>query len=175
MTHLENLYAKAVSTPGNINEHLPTLRRLSSQCEEVAEFGVEHGNSTVALLAGQPRRLTSYDIRAQPAPDLLRYVAGRTEFRYVIGDSLTVDMEPVDLLFIDSLHTEEQLTGELTRHAGNVRRWIVLHDTVAFGESGENGRPGLLPALREFIREHREWVVAEIYGNNNGLIVLERR
>lgn len=175
MVHLEELYAKAVATPGNINEHLPTLRRLSSRCDAVTEFGVEHGNSTVALLSGQPKRLTSYDVKQQTAPDLLRYVAGRTQFEYIIADSLKVTIDETDLLFIDSYHTSEQLEKELNLHSRNVRRWLALHDTVTFGETGENGNPGLLYALRQFIYDRREWFVVEIYGNNNGLIVLERR
>ena len=50
-------------------------------------------------------------------------------------------------------HTADQLTRELQRHAGKVRQRIVLHDTQIFGERGEDGGPGLLVALRAFLRE----------------------
>jgi hypothetical protein len=49
-----------------------------------------------------------------------------------------------------------------------------LHDTHAYGAIGEDGGPGLLHAVREWLREHPDW--AEVYraDNNNGLMVLER-
>jgi hypothetical protein len=78
------------------------------------------------------------------------------------------------MLFIDSRHTAEHLWGELLRHAPQVRRWIVLHDTVIFGETGEDGGPGLLPAVRRYLRDHPEWTVKSHARNNHGLMVLTR-
>lgn len=49
---------------------------------------------------------------------------------------------------------------------------MVLHDTVTFGENGEDGGPGLLPGLRRFLREHSNWSVMQHFDNNNGLTVL---
>jgi len=70
--------------------------------------------------------------------------------------SLSVDIASCDLLFIDTRHTADQLTWELQRHAGKVRQRIVLHDTQILGERGEDGGPGLLVALRAFLREFPE-------------------
>jgi len=172
---LEQLYFRACTTPGNIHEHLPTLRRLSSGSRQVIEFGVEHAISTTAMLAGQPGKLTSYDLRPSPETESLRAVAGRTEFDFRTGDSLTIDPEPCDLLFIDSLHTEAQLRVELNRHAADVGRWIVLHDIISFGWVGEHGQPGLMQAVIGFLRHNHVWQIAEVFTNNNGLLVLERR
>ena len=49
---LAEQYERARSTPSDINEHCETLRRLASECEHATEFGMRHGVSTVALLAG---------------------------------------------------------------------------------------------------------------------------
>jgi hypothetical protein len=45
---------------------------------------------------------------------------------------------------------------------------------VIFGENGEGGQPGLLPALRRFLGEHPEWTVKKHYRNNNGLMILTK-
>jgi|KBSSwiStaDraftv2_1062776.scaffolds.fasta_scaffold174202_2 hypothetical protein len=39
-------------------------------------------------------------------------------------------------LFIDTWHVCEQLETELSRHSVRVRRYLVMHDTVTFGEVG---------------------------------------
>ena len=106
--------------------------------------------------------------------ELLKSRQGATAFSFVQGDSLSVDIEPCDLLFIDTRHTAAQLTAELERHAGNVRRRIVLHDTQIFGERGEDGGPGLLVALRAFLKAHPEWSVIYHTQVNHGLTVISR-
>jgi hypothetical protein len=172
---LEELYQLAAETPSDINEHCPKLRELSAQCEHVTEFGMRRGVSTVALLAGQPGRMISYDLNGpDPMTDTLKTRQGETEFSFVQGDSLVVDIGETDLLFIDTKHTADQLWSELDRHASKVRRWIVLHDTQIFGERGEDGGPGLLPALRRFVNARPEWSVIYHTQANHGLTVLSR-
>ncbi len=172
LTSLGDWCIHAAITPSDINEHVPKLQELSSQCEHVTEFGMRHGVSTVALLTGQPKRFVSYDLNRSAEVDVLAKFAGKTEFSFVAGNSLQVDIEQTDLLFIDTLHTADQLYGELRRHSGKVRRWIVLHDTETFGEHGEGGGPGLLPALRRFLQESPRWSVLSHAANNNGLTVV---
>lgn len=168
---IDELYARAASTPSDINEHCPKLKELAGRCRHVTEFGMRHGVSTVALLAGRPQRLVSYDLVHDPIADVL---AEWPEFEFRVGDSTEVDIEHTDLLFIDTKHTADQLWRELTRHSHRVRRWIAMHDTVTFGEHGEDGGPGLLHALKKFLRTHSEWRVVYDAKNNNGLTVIER-
>ncbi len=53
-------------------------------------------------------------------------------------------------------------------------RYIALHDTQIFGEHGEDGGPGLLPALRRFLKERPEWSVVYHSEANHGLTVIGR-
>jgi len=46
----------------DIREHLDTLREYASRCNSVTELGVRWVVSTWALMAGRPKRLTSFDI-----------------------------------------------------------------------------------------------------------------
>jgi hypothetical protein len=96
------------------------------------------------------------------------------DYGFVLGDTLKVDIEPTELLFIDTLHTYGQLKGELDRHAGKVKKWIILHDTETFGIKSEiEGESGLWPAVEEFLAAGG-WKIVERRTNNNGLTVLER-
>lgn len=185
---LETRFLHAVATPSDINEHLILLRELAAQCEHVTEFGLRGGGgSTVALLAGQPLQFVSWDVNPfsivqQNVLDLLT-MQGRTRFQPRCGSTLEIITEPTDLLFIDTLHTREQLWAELKRHADpavrpvSVRKFIAFHDTVTFGDVGEDGsQPGLLDAILFFQRKWTLplWSLRENRKNNNGLIVLER-
>lgn len=171
---LATLYDKAVTEPSDINEHCPKLRELASQCDRVTEFGMRHGVSTVAILAGQPKRFVTYDQNSDPIFERLHNVQGKTLFQFQAADILQIDIDETDMLFIDTRHTRDQLTAELARHAGKVSRWIVLHDTQIFGETGEDGGPGLLVGLREFMTAHPEWSVVYHTQANHGLTVISR-
>jgi len=171
---LEERYTLATQTVTDIHEHLPVLRALASQVEHVTEFGVRHGVSTTALLAAHPAVLRSYDIQDRAVAASLAPLAGRTDFRFAVGDTKAIDIEATDLLFIDTLHTYDQLKAELARHAAKARRWIVLHDTTTFATKGMESDPrGLWPAVEEFLADGT-FVLKERRENNNGLTILER-
>lgn len=57
--------------------------------------------------------------------------------------------------------------------AGTCQR-IVLHDTRIFVERGEDGGPGLLVALRAFLRQFLKWSVVYHTQANHGLTVISR-
>jgi hypothetical protein len=171
---LAERYQAACATPSDINEHLPTLHELAKDCRHVTELGTRFGNSTLALLAAQPKRLVCYDLVRFPQVDQLQALAGETEFVFHQEDALRADIEETDLLFIDTFHAYEQLKEELRRHAAKARRYIVLHDTTTFGEKGETeGQRGLWPAVEEFLAEG-SFRLKQRFTNNNGLAVLER-
>lgn len=177
-------------TPSDINEHLPTLTRYASLCDRVTEMGVRWCTSTWALLAGRPRTMVSYDVRECPETTKVAAEARRygVRFSFVMADDLQVEIEETDLLFIDTLHTYYQLTSELNMHSGKVRRFIIVHDTVSFGEEDERplwapspqqdlGRQGLMTAVLDFLESERGscWEIGERFLNNNGLVVLRRK
>jgi hypothetical protein len=106
------------------------------------------------------------------------------DFQFVLGNTLEIDIEQTDLLFIDTWHAYQQLKGELAKHHSKVNKYIVLHDTSNFefqdetsyeewGWKGEN--KGIWPAVEEFLQERTEWELHERYTNNNGLTILKRK
>lgn len=171
---VEEWYGATCSLKSDINEHLPTLREWAAKSDVVVELGTRHCVSTVALVAGARERVLSVDIEKRKEVDRL-VEAADGKFEFVQGDSRTVEIPECDGLFIDTLHTADQIHAELTRHSPRVRHWIACHDTVSHGETGEGGDPGILPALRRFLNDNREWTVVRHDKNNNGLMILSRK
>lgn len=182
----EMMFLEACTGPSDIHEHLPLLKQLASACDHVTEMGMRWGTgSTVAFLAAQPKTLVSWDfdlkaIVSQRVADL-NSVRGKTDFQPRVGDTRLITTEPTDLLFIDTWHTAKQLQAELERHVSpledRVRKYLVFHDTVTFGDKGEDDSvPGLRAVIRWFQREQAFplWQLVEDRKNNNGLVVLSR-
>ena len=169
-------YIDAVNTPCDINEHLPLLNMLAKLSNHVTEFGVRRGISTKAWF-NNPVIVRAYDIEAYPeAVELFEHAAkANKDAKLIIQNTLAIEnFEPTDLLFIDTFHVYYQVVGEL-KYAPMVRKFIAFHDTVTFGNTGEIGGKGILPAIHEFLDKNKEWVIMEHRTNNNGLMVLARR
>lgn len=171
MSDIESLYAIAESKSSDIRAHVPRLRRLATGAKRVVEFGTRTGVSTTAFAASGAEVVT-YDIAATHESHSLCEAAPNV--RQVIADTLTLDTIPdCDLLFIDTLHCAAQVAAEL-RHADKVSRFIAFHDTTTFGTIGDDGGPGIMVAVREFLVANPEWSERERFTDDNGLLILER-
>ena len=158
----------------DIHEHIPTLLALSGSCSQIVELGVCLGTSTLAFLAGGCDKLDSWDIDKTHMVEKIERAAG-DKWTFHHESSLEATIPQCDMLFIDSLHTREQLAGELFRFHHRVRDRIVMHDTDEFGERGQDGGPGLRMALIDFLLEHpAEWRIEDHFANNHGLTLLRR-
>lgn len=171
---IEEKYKLLCATASDINEHLPTLKKYAEECPVIVELGVRYIVSTWAFLAGKPKQLISVDI-AHPSTfgaDVME-VYGATadvgiDFIFIEKSSLDITLPEHDLLFIDTLHTYDQLSKELALHHAKPRKYIIMHDTNLQGEAG------MQLAVNEFLDAHPEWAVKEHFLNNNGLTVLHR-
>lgn len=177
---LEEEYKILCDRHSDINDALPALRHYASLCRTVTEFGIRDVVSTVALLAAQPERLTSYDIGLNlPRLEYVHSLRGRTDFTYHKGDTLQIEIEPTDLLFIDTLHTYRQLSLELIRHAGKVVQYLIFHDTIGFRFVDEvptfPAPQGLWPAIEEMMNRERCWEIVFELKSGFGLTVLKRK
>jgi hypothetical protein len=180
MITLEEIYEIKCTTPSDINEHLPTLRRIAGDCDHVTEMGVRWVVSTYALMAGKPKQLISYDIESVErwgySIEQLTELAkdNGVEFSFVVADTTDVEIKETDFLFIDTYHVYDQLKKELALHGNKARKYLGFHDTTTFAEVGEHNQKGLWPAIEEFMVENPHWVVYERHINNNGLTILKR-
>lgn len=174
---LQQMFDYCVNTPIDIHEHMHTLRKYASECEHITEFGTRFVISTYGFMAGKPTKLLTYDLT--PHYNIWQAAAiakeNNIEFGFMERDTTKVEIEPTDLLFIDTEHSYRQLTKELALHADKVRKYMIFHDTVSYGYVNEDGTPGgLMPAINEFLERDKTWVVKEKFDNCNGLLVLEK-
>mmetsp|Transcript_31639 Transcript_31639/g.94227 ORF Transcript_31639/g.94227 Transcript_31639/m.94227 type:complete len:258 (-) Transcript_31639:65-838(-) len=215
--HLLSLYLAVEYGRRDISEHASTLRLFASRCRVVSELGVARGASTWALMLGlhdaedegarggasgpwgerAPRVHLAYDAQPFVHQGRARQIAAALGIRYRFqqADSLELELEESDLLFIDTFHAYPQLRRELRRHAPRVRRYIILHDTTVDANVSECRRSldidcaslaaklgctmdevhrGLWPAVQELLAEAPEWRLLRRYEHNHGLTVLHR-
>lgn len=160
-------------------EHMPLLRLLCHN-KRVVELGSRYGTSTLAILSALPAWLKSYDIRYRETLGRLQQLADEegVSFTFQEADDLTITIPECDVLFIDTLHTGNQLRQELALHADKACEYIIGHDLVSFGYKDEidvgSNTPGLIPVLEEFLEQHPEWESVAYWLNCNGLWCLTR-
>lgn len=164
----------------NINEHLPTLERYSKECNHVTEFGVGTVVSTWAWLI-YPKTIRSYDLNFHANLSEVKICCKEynVDFIFIKVDTLKVEIEPTDLLFIDTLHCYRQLIEELRIHANKVKKYLIFHDTTLYEFLDEPGyfvytkedKQGLKTAYLDFLQteEGSNWELAEEFINNNGV------
>jgi hypothetical protein len=205
MATIEEGYSTVKDTPSNINEHISVLADYSEKCTSIAELGVNEMISTWAFIKGlrfnkkKKKNLICVDLAGKPqAFDKISELAKKNKItmEFIEGDSGTVELPKVDLLFIDTTHHYGQLKRELENHHSRVNKYIIMHNTDVDGEFGEVVRMcyyfdvqemnkqfgysmkdmcrGLQPAIDEFLLEHPEWKIEQQLHNNNGMTILAK-
>jgi len=179
MISLSKTYEMLCQSVGSdINEHLPTLLKYGKLVDHITEFGVRNGRSTVAWWYANPKILRCYDIDLCDIHQ--RLMVGmerpdRLDYKFIRADILEVEIEETDLIFFDTFHSYGQLKKELFLHGNKSRQYLMFHDTVTYGERGEDClKPGIMAAIDEFMLENSHWLIKEVFTNNNGLIILRR-
>ncbi len=113
----------------DMQPHVATLRALATKATRIVEFGLRGGVSTWALLDGLGAGGELIGVDINPDAPLPPAVLGDPRFRFVVGDSLAVELPgEADLVMIDSSHEFTQTVRELHRAASLTPAAIVLHD-----------------------------------------------
>jgi hypothetical protein len=189
MNKINEQYEFQCRRNSDINEHLPTLKKYSEECDHITEMGVRDVVSTWAFLIGHPKKLISYDICQINQTVILDAIKDtKIEFQFILGDTTKIEIEETDLLFIDTEHNYLQLKTELLLHGNKSKKYLIFHDTVTFGETDSNAynnyenlieidesnKQGLNLAIQEFINNNPQWSIHEVFENCCGLTILKR-
>jgi len=198
---LETSYKIKSTTPSDIHEHLPTLRKLAEECTHITEAGVRTVVSSYAFATALKGKVdhTLVQVDLVKSPNVTKFQdeckAEGVNTIFFEESDLTCPLAETDLFFIDTWHIYGHLKRELKRWHSYAKKYIVLHDTTvdewlgetirnrwnAAEQSKQTGIPvdeitkGLWPAIDEFLKEHPEWLLEKRYTNNNGLTILKRR
>lgn len=169
---METWFAEASKGPSDFHEHMATVRELASQCSHVSEISGWNKPALLSMAAGCNGQVRSYCHGSKNDWRYLTRLLG-DRFKGIAGQ--WPDIEPTDMLMVDTLHRADRVYEELARYSPNVRRYLVVHCTTdPFGEIGDDGGPGVMPGVRRFLNEHREWTAVRHDKNNHGLIVLSK-
>jgi hypothetical protein len=194
---LKSKYIKAnTNTNTDMHLHIPILAMISSRITSVLELGVRDIQSTWGFLAGLSQESFGYYIVKNPHK--LEFISQRklvsvdlfnpadqganinevyeiakendVDFEFIQGNTLDIELEEnFDCVFFDTDHTYEQLSAELKKYGPKTNTWMIFHDTARFGKV-------LIPAINEFLEEHKEWIIVPNMSTNkcNGLTVLAK-
>jgi len=158
----------------SIVEHFPTLTAFASKSKCLVELGCRYGNgSTRAFRRGVQHPLhtwTTVDI-----VDLIPVEDRPTEldWKMIVGSSIdpevmrkVLDRGMPDLVFIDTLHTYDQMKAELALWVPAVTcpcTWL-FHDTWMHGRRG-----AVRDAITDYADSHLGAKYRDLSKENNGL------
>lgn len=199
---IETIFYECANEASSI-EYYSALRKLANQYSHVTELGAYHLGSSFAILLGllenpsPSKSLLAIDCGIPPKYRLqLAQTAAKQigiQFSFLQANDFDIELQPTDMLNIDTYHTYRHLTYELEKFSPIVRSTIVLHDTSApFGYYDENAhapnwdiesrypphidrtKMGLWSAVTDFLKLHPEWELIERNTNGPGFTVLRR-
>ena len=161
---------KPIDWLGDSPNRFDTYTEYASKVSHITELGVYTGLTTTAFLLGQPKILRSYDITEKYfhiKPEIEKLATqSNIDFKFQLGDSCKIEIEPTEMLFIDTNHKEKITTQELNLHHSKVSKYIMLHDTTEW--------PGVMLAIAKFLPNHQEWKIVFHDNKGCGLTVLEK-
>lgn len=148
------------------------IKSLMEECHSYTEFGINQGATLACALLTKPTVVRAYDITLdwyRRAEELFNAYAEENQINYRVQerDSLSVKIQPVDLLYIDTRHIYRQLIKELNLHAKYVNKYIVCHDTTTGNRLDE--------AIEEFVSENEEWTIEKICRESVGYTTIKRK
>lgn len=155
---------------GDMWARMDFIQKKFNGIQVITEFGPFQGCSTAAWLYLRPKKFTTVDRGIALNLEIFKQAAEEinVEFNFIIADDLKIEIEPCELLFIDTVHTEEHTFKELELHADKVSKYLVFHDI-------NETRFGTLAGIKKWWGKHPEWI--EVYSDQNdcGFMILERR
>ena len=193
---IDEKYHYLRSVRSDINEFFPTIVKYTRECDSVLELGVRWVVGTWAFLYGlreedkdydYPKKYVGIDIDPieswdESAPELLQKGADQRNIDYQFLQTDDLDPKVIeslpdfDLVFIDTLHTYDQVKKELETYHSKANKYIMLHDTISFRYGGFDGDEiGIWPAVTEFLSSNQEWELWESLPKWPGLTILKRK
>jgi len=140
-------------------------------CDSYTEFGVMQGPTLAVACLAEIKKIRGYDINLRwynKSKHLFDQYAidNNVDFKVIQQNSLKCNIDPVDLLYIDSKHRFEHLTAELKRHHQQVNHFIIMHDTTA--------KPELRNAIANFLHRHPDWIKVAECNDDVGYTTIQR-
>lgn len=166
-----------------ICRHMPILRMLAESIPDctIVELGIGGGDqSTIAWLAAKPKYLYCIDVNRPDTIPAIKQLAASNHINFTFHQGTTAVCplyDEFDILFVDTWHDAATVKTELALYAPLATKYLVFHDVVAFGWTGqghEQDTNGILLPIADFLMRHPEWRVSQFSQEDNGLLILQR-
>ena len=154
---------------GDMYRRIDFIQQTFTGVQTITEFGPFQGCSTAAWLRLRPKKFVTVDQGVSLDVDLYKKAAEEinVDFQFIQGSDLEIDIEPCELLFIDTVHTEEHTYQELQRHADKVSKYLVFHDVA-------EPRFGTLAGIKRWWKDHPEWKLKYQDLDDCGFLILKK-
>jgi predicted dithiol-disulfide oxidoreductase (DUF899 family) len=154
---------------GDMHRRIDFIQQTFTGVQTITEFGPFQGCSTAAWLSLRPKKFVTVDQGISLDVDLYKKAAQEinVDFQFIQSSDLEIDIEPCELLFIDTVHTAEHTYQELQRHADKISQYLVFHDVA-------EPRFRTLAGIRNWWKFHPEWKLKYQDSDDCGFLVLEK-
>lgn len=154
---------------GDMYKRLDYIQKTFIGVETITEFGPFQGCSTAAWISLRPKKFVTVDRGVSLDIPVFQQAAEEVgvSFKFVIGNDIEIDIEPCELLFIDTMHTEDHTFNELLRHADKISKYLVFHDV-------NPNRFDTLKGINKWWVNHLEWQLKYQDFEDCGFMVLEK-
>jgi hypothetical protein len=167
-----------------LNNQLLAFVRYASRVRHVTILGAGNGLSLLAAMAAKPEFVRLYDPVLQDTQQYREVCASENiNFAFNVCDLNSAEIEPTDLLYIDT-HSEGNIKyTELKKYQSSVSRYMLVnntythaHDAVTGIELSNGIQPcGVIHGINSFISECPNWHILEHLYYDPGLTVLYNR
>ena len=154
---------------GDMYKRIDYIQSTFGGIKTVTEFGPFEGCSTSAWISLRPEKFVTVDRGITLDVDLYKQAAEEVgvNFEFILGNDIEIDIEPCELLFIDTMHTEDHTYEELQRHADKISKYLVFHDV-------NPARFDTLKGINKWWKDHPEWNLKYQDFQDCGFMVLEK-
>lgn len=177
----DTLYDWLKTVPRDLDQHMPKIREYADRCEHVTDVG-HRRESITAILASKAPSVVVYSREASdPVVQKMLEMVKETKAVTIQPPTLTegvhsvqTEIDETDMLFIDTTMTFDRVLRVLDTFSPKVRKYIIIHDTQLFMSKGEDGGPGIMAAVRIWLRKNPEWKPVYITKEQYGLVVYSK-
>nr|QBK90605.1 MAG: cephalosporin hydroxylase [Pithovirus LCPAC104] len=206
ITNILSYYNNSKNTFSDIFQHVETLHNYARECSSVVECGTRTCVNIWGFLKAMSEKSLNGEYTKLIGIDLERSKNGNIDkleelskeigvnFIFYEKSDLEIELDNIDMVFIDTWHVYGQLKRELEKFSKITNKYICMHDTTVdefVGESVRNGwdvekqaseqgwewievYTGLWPAVVEFLQKHPEWKLEKRFTNCYGLTILKK-
>jgi hypothetical protein len=163
------------------NKQLYTLLRFACRCDHVTALTMLNYESATVFLAAKNEVIRVLNLGEPDSKALETYkiISKDLDVDFQIMEN-TGEIEPTDLLYISTPAEGNYRAMELTRHAGKVKKYILLPNTVANAHTpspniklADSVTPiGLVFGINHFLQANDDWFILEHDDLAPGMTVL---